>query len=1132
MAIKFSTASAFSEQKATMGASYIGEPSGAGTLLMPNERERIGVGKLHMHAVVLPVLCGKSLMCHKFSGYDIDDIVVNEEAFKCDQEWEEMIDARERGYFGGDNSGYLTSNRIMLRRARRFFDLFVGDGNAPVLYVQTAEMAEALGAEIIYVGSVARGVAAATPRYQALSDEEQRLMLKLLIEQDNANEVYCARHGLQYDGISNGYEVQAQRVSERLRRCGLNALTSASQDALDRLYLETSFRGRLNQSCAIACNAELTGWVRAVAAREAQVLVGAALPQGAGQVHNHVRWARVIHALEQHALAVVPGPKPVRTRWSEKFPYGPGNAKFALAKIGDFLESVSERDYQNGYAWFRQLLNRDDCSYERALCHLIMGDVWCYVAPELKPLVESLRIGGLAPLVFAEVCKGIHTLVRDTKSMLGAALNTHGLALCTYFDCLAGRYFGEGDIEKEIHDRTVSLEPRHFIMPDGSKSEAEFDMRFKNAVADVLHSTLVDGGARILRASKITKSFDTFLEHRKAWVRPGSVTGSPKTDVYIKVVGDREMGIREVADDLHMMGTYVLSRVRLNKAATFEFEKFPELVRDCIGDYVPNSFTRHFIKNEIAKVKGRALFPSHVVHYIVGTYVLQLLMKAAPIEHARLIPDEATPRDEHWMWMEARDFTVGLMLDYDDFNESHEIRDMQMIINSLKGVYRRAGALSPDLSAMIDWVVEAYEKMVFEFDGKQYHFLHGMLSGQAPTSMINTVINTANKRVIREQIFALFGESVMTKRTSGGDDVAAETYDVFQAAMIVKVGEMMGFAFSTHKQLISTSDYEFFRLFVSAEGVYGSLPRVLGSLCSGQWSNSVKAKFIDPASKLNSVVEMARKAARRAKGNITFLEKLCNAAFRKWATFGEHELVDGYVHGPRNKGGLGVPMADGSIYDIEPIPVDDTPPVELLGLPDSASRVVAKEQISDAKGIVGESGVVAEDQLAQKMAGQVFRGNIAAMEGAMVGQILSDARVPPTVVNITGVKSIRREHYDRHGHDVHVFRRDYARLKHRTDALKNAGARYDALAAAVKPGYRRRLAHVVGLTYAVDGDLLYYWKENLTLFGCGTYLLTEDYYNAVQLMALVTAPGYSDNEISERLAYYATALANSNMMNY
>nr|APG76052.1 hypothetical protein [Wuhan insect virus 29] len=909
-------------------------------------------------------------------------------------------------------------------------------------------------------------------------------------------------------------------------------------------------RIKINRCYSLCVNKSVTPWIQAVAARVLEHLLGAAVPQEALHHHNYHLWARIIQAVEQHALPDVQGEPDYD--WSEKFQYGAGNSRFALGRIEDWLGLTNRALYKRGYRWFKQLLNRNDCSYERALCMLIMGDVWAYVAPDIGKVADRLRIGGLDPLVYVEVGKAIHTAVRGSNTLLGRKLLTRDLAVCSYWDCLAGRYFGAGDMEKEIADRTSDLKPKVFIMEDGSRSHEGFMVEFRRAVKEVLSSTVADGGEKMRRGLDIAKDFDTFLEFRKSWVRPGSVTGSPKTDIALKAVGERETMIAEIADEIHTMGLFVLHKVRLNKAATFEFPEFVGIVKKAIGDYVPNSFTRYFIKNEIAKPKGRALYPSHVLHYIIASYCLHLLMKGLPIEHARLVPEESIARDEHWMWRQARDFTVGWMADYDNFNESHEIEDMQAVMHSLKTVYRQAGAMSDDLRHMLDWVIEAYEKTILEYEGGLYKFKHGMLSGQAPTSAINTVMNASNKRVIRRQMHVLYGESVMNKRTSGGDDVAAEVYDAYQAALLIKVGQMMGFAFSSHKQLISTTNYEFFRLFISSEGTYGSLPRALGSLCSGQWSNSVKAKFVDPASKLSSVVEIARKAGRRAYCNVTFMDKVCAVAFKKWSTYGEQQLADGYIHGARDKGGLGIPRADGSVYDIEPLAKPKAEPVVLMGLPDDASSKLAQRQHDEALPIVGRNGVesvkIAAARMSEavfkgniaamesvkiaaaRMSEAVFKGNIAAMEGVGVAQILGDP-IPQQSVKIRSVRNIPRLPDDGTLTARHYWK-DSKRLADLTDRISSAGRRYDGLAQAVKSEYRRRLADTIALGYGIDGRLLYFWKEELTLYGCGTYLLTEDYYSGAVLLSLATTTKYTDTAVSERLAYYASALANSNLMNY
>jgi len=1084
-----------------------------------------------LRSVVLPMCGGKSLLAQTFGGYDVDDLVVNTDALGCDDEFDDMVGAREDGLIHGMPSRFSIANQIMVRRCKRMFRVFSGDSNAKILYVHTVEAAMALGAPPIFVGNVSMDSVASTPRMQELGPEMRRLQLGLIQSQIGANRTYCERHGITYNGEMESFELLTTAIRSVITKEGLVVWTGLAAVLHHELIKPARYRETLELAYSMVRNPSLPSWVRAVAARRVWLLVGDSTPQEAQQHHNHHVWARVVAAACQHySGALPPIPDFTEDEWCAQFPYGPGNSKFALARISDWIEETGLTNMTTGYDWFRQLLLQTDCSYERALCTLVMGDVWSYVAPQHAELANRLPMGSLSPLQYAEVTKSLHAVVRSSCTFLGQKLEVRDLAVFTYWDCIAGRYMGTGDIPKEIADRTSQLPQKVYIMPDGTKSHEQFNVYFAEAVNDVLRGTLREGVDRLLKHKDLTVDFNTFMDYRKRWVRPGSVTGGPKTDIYLRVVGERETAIREVADDLHTMSMYVLNKVRLNKAATFEFAEFPALVKSVLKDYVPSSFTRHFIKNEIAKLKGRALFPSHVTHYTVGSYVLYLLMKGAPVDHVRLVPDEAVARDEHWMWQQARDFTVGLMLDYENFNESHEFEDMKVVIGSLKNLYSEAYMLSPDMRAMIDWVCDAYDETLFEYEGELHRFLHGMLSGQAPTSMINSVINASNKRVVRKQMHTLYGEAVLTKRTSGGDDVAAETYDLSMSVLTVKVGTMMNFAFKESKQLISSTYYEFFRLFVSSDGVYGSLPRALGSLCSGQWSNSIKAKFVDPASKLGSVVEIARKAGRRAGGNTTFMEKICYVAFKKWATFGEARLTEAYIHGRRQDGGLGIPRPDGSICVSEIVPAPEgTNRVEITGIPMDASMTAATQTVKQAVAIMGPAACTTPERLARSMAEAVFMGNVAAMEGVGVAQLLSNTR-PPLSAKITRTMNFPREGYA--GLHSDVYRRDYAIHKEECDRYASAGARYDGLAGAVLPEQRPQLARILATHMRVDGAKLYWWKEKLTLYGCGTYLLTEDYYGSVQRLAIVTASEATDESISERLAMYAAALANDEQMDY
>ncbi|BAO20927.1 RNA dependent RNA polymerase [Magnaporthe oryzae chrysovirus 1-B] len=1083
-----------------------------------------------LYAIVLPLSCGKSSLASVLSGYDIDDMVVNSAALHADDEWRTMLDARSKGWAYEDKAAYRLANDLMLRRARRFLRAFEGDDNAPVVYVHTRELATALGLRIIFDGYVEEAAWLGCRR-QLESDAVTRDRdLRAYRGQVAANRAHAIRHRQPEPVPYTSHSRLAEAAEAAITRAGLCA--GSPRDLADRTKLcGAPPQIMLDLAHSICRDRHRPAWLRAVAAKLLRYRMGEVLPQEALAADNYSEWARVIHATDQHRVAEAPAQSLRGQNWSEVFPYGAGNSRFALVKIGDWIDCTGTSAMGFGYEWFRQMVTRREGTYEQASCMLLMGDVFDYMAPELHPLIQRLPMGSLRLEHYAEIAKEIHRLVRSSVTLLGRRLDAGQLSVCTYWDCLAGRYLGSGDMEKELADRTSEQKPRVWVSRDGTQSADRFAHEFACEVRALLHQTIADGGEQMRTVTDMVASFDTFLEYRKKWVRPGSVTGSPKADIYLEAVSEREGMIAEVADDIAAMGTYVLANVRLNKAATFEFAEFPAIVKRVLADYVPNSFTRYFIKNEIGKPAGRALYPSHLAHYVAGQFALYALMKAQPIPKVRLASERDVAMDEHWMWMQAREFTVGVMLDYDNFNEKHEFADMQLIMRELKGLYRTAGVLSPDLKTMIDWVAEAYDRTVLEYDGELHSFKHGMLSGQAPTSAINNIINGANKRLLIRQVEELTGRVIFQKRTSGGDDVAGETYSLYDAYLAVKCGQQMGLAFKDIKQLLSSDYYEFFRLFVSVKGVHGSLPRALGSICSGQWSNSVKAKFVDPAAKLSSVTDAAFKIARRAGGNATFREKLCATAFKKWASYNEQALVRGFIHGERHSGGLGVPMSDGSVLRIEPIQWPDEERVRLKGLPKDASQVVVEDAVKQATELVGPDSVESAEVVANRLSEQVFKANVAAMEGSRVGQLLGSWE-GPRHVRVHEVLRISEADVAATAPTAEEFRAAYAKHKTIIEYYRKAGAKYDALAGVVKPKAREKLARASCNGTPCDYKKLYFWKEHLTMYGCGTYLLTEDTYDAASMLALVVSSELSNEAVSRRLAECAVALKRAGLVSY
>nr|QKV50734.1 RNA-dependent RNA polymerase [Alternaria alternata chrysovirus 1] len=1115
---------------ATLGASYSRTPTGEqGTRLrsgVSHSQARLPAWK-ELVAVVAPSCCGKSTAAQTFGGYDLDEVVADASDSTLDTELDEMLACREDGLTQGRNDLMHRQNAIMLQRARRFFATVEPDCNPLVLYVHTAEMAAALDLEVLSVISLPINVVASSPRAKATSDYERRVLLKLVEEQTSANDEYSRRHGLEKSPCTS-YEMVHSRIRSLLFGRGVLKMTPAAQAWLSALGPASSEEVVMNKAMAILRDRDNIRWLRASAARYLLGSLGEAAPHEAQQACNHPTWARIVHAAASASRNLSAGAVPSWTEaeWREQFPLGPGHAGFALCNVSDWLEMTGPAIHADGaYEWFRQVvqLGGTGVKYERLMCLLSFGDVLAYVVPQWQELVYRLPLGALPDSAFITIAKEVHGAVRSGLNYLGRELQVKDLTYFTYFDCLAGRIIGANDIEAEIEERTNPQKPKVFFQ-DGKWSQEEFDKRFREAVAVQCDSMARSMGKVLASLGDQVESFEEFLRHRRLWVKPGAVTGAPKADVYLKVPESKMKELSDVAEEVADMTIVVLKRVRLNKSALFEFPQFVELVQEALADYEPNAFSRYFWKMEPGKEGGRALYPCHLLHYVMVSHILYLVEKAQPMDNSRYPASAADQREDHWLWRESHDAAVHLMLDYANFNETHSRKHMQMMFKQQRAVFAQHHALTESLEQSFRWVEEAFERICIEHEGNLIAVSHGLWSGMRNTTNTNSLANPAYLRVIGEQVAVLTGISPLTSAQTGGDDVAAEARSLYEAVLILRCGGAMGFGFKASKQLIAYKYREFYRLFVDEHGVYGSLCRMFGSAFSGQWSNSVLAKFVEPAAKLLSVVEVARKAGRRAR-SLSFMEKVVTCAFRKWATDGEEQLAYNLVHGTKATGGLGIPTALGDVLELDGH-AEPEERLEVVGAPAAASMELATKVTTEVSNLLAPECAVDVRQLAAQLSEGAFLSAVAQNRGPGVLRVSGSRRNPKLVRR----KAIRAEEFPKASSNL--FYRKLASAREWMQAMRRAGAKYASLSQAVKPKYRRLLAEKVCQEIpGAEAELVYFWKEELELYGCATYLLTEDYYADVVMLALQQHKCTSDT-VSRKAAELAVGLANDGFMHY
>lgn len=1118
-------------QKPTLGASYTSSPKiGQGTRLgrsLSNELDRPDEWS-DLRAVVMPMCSGKSTYALRFGGYDIDDVVVNEGELKIDDECDRMLQLREEAVWDGKVDGLHEHNQILLQRARRFFTVCSPDSNPMILYVHTVELADALGVPVIACVELEEHVLKSTRRFREASLSVQAHTLEIARDQANANAVFMQRAGLGAPRRCRSFEELDGYLSYNIKQ---RLQCNTDTDALFKLLIaRIEEREKLDGLYAYLKRAKQPSWAHAVAARNLVHALKEAAPQEAHYHHNHPGWARYIHAIYSRIPAGMDA-NPTVEYWDEetikeRFPMGPGSSAFALFKISSWLQHTPSHAWLQGWRWARQLMSHPQgATYERLAATIVMGDALAYAKPQYNEICERLPLGLLSTTDFSAVTQHAHALVRSGCNYLGRKLPTADLALFTYWHCLIGRHLGKVDLEKEISDRTGVRAPKYWYFPDGRRSSTEFSIKLRDAISRSYQHLGTVGKEKLLNMEEDVRNLDNFLKIRKTWVKPGSATGSPKTDLYLQATGEKEALAEELGAELLDATHLVIRKMRLNKSATFEFPEFPEIVKSALEHFEPTSFTRYFDKMEVGKLEGRALYPANMLHYIVTSYVLFLAEKGAPMPNTRLNAVADQQLQDHWLWRETREYVFGLMLDYANFNEQHEVEHMQMVIGELQYYYSKHDLLSDEMRAAFKWVIDSFDAIVFEEGGKSHKFNHGLLSGWRCTSWVNSVLNVAYMDVIAQQVHALTGIRVLTGAQSGGDDVAATTATLYDAVVVLRVGEAMGFEFKAIKQLMGSRYVEFYRLFVSSSGVRGSLCRMLGSAVSGQWSNSVLAKFVEPSSKLSSVVEIARKAGRRCELNMNIMEKMTLCAFEKWARHDDVVIARELIHGSTATGGLGVPTVQGDIYELEPMENAHLEgSIEIVSLPHDASDVSAERITSAVTNLLGEGTAIDKVVLAKKMSRTVFEGAAATSRGPRLAQRLKRQVDYSRRPKIKRIKRVRPEDVKALHNTVLRSRLEQHRLLLRSYA--RAKARFDFLRAGTLDKYAEALAMAVAKDNpGVDPYKLLNWCERNTLYGCATYMLTEDYYDAVVTLAVIESISASEDEVSKIAGSYAKGLA-------
>nr|pir RNA-directed RNA polymerase (EC 2.7.7.48) - white button mushroom virus 1 [White button mushroom virus 1]CAA64144.1 RNA-dependent RNA polymerase [Agaricus bisporus virus 1] len=1071
------------------------------------------------------------------SGYDSDQIIGwAEDIPNFDVEYACISHTRAKAVVGED----IAHNLSCYSRLRTALSNINPDDNAPFIFVQTCELAEAIGVQIAMVLIVKEGIIQQTDRYKSLSREEQKTLKHVHDVQNNHNKLWVEKYKYTHRVVLSYNDIY-HKVKGLYISVGCVKSSFGTDDVLSGIDEYTyDAREKVNEVSNLLKESKHPA-TKAVCARYLQQNFQAAAPDYANASCSHVAWSRWVNAVKSHVRtesAHYPTNNMVMAMCDEEyvienFPHQAGSDKFAACHISTVIKDHMDKLKKptNGRPVFVQtacligsvLKNKDiQCSYEKLLS-FILYEMFLYTTDvEMHKLWSSVVYSPVDKDTFFLCAEYAHARIRTSGTYLGIKLTGRPTdviyvvsAMFSLVECMAKRIWHKSLTIVLLIGRRRGSGLMECL------SEEEYNIRFNNAILNCYSHMTTGYSAKFGRLANDVESFKSFMQLRK----PGhsQVPGNRCTKVIIRLT--EHMAELDADPSAGELLTDPIDRIqlRLNKSTLLNFLPVVEAVEAAWRNYDPNSFTGVFWKHEVGKNASRSLWPAHLVHYVLVSMILHLIDKSGEIPGSRNNAPSDRQLKDHWMWSECQDF-VPLMMDYANFNEQHSIEAMKATIQPLRDVYAKAGVLSKDLADAIDWVVKSFDQIcAIDENGDLRRFTHGLLSGWRCTAYINNLINIAQYEVGRQQLHEFFGMSSSYQFDTGGDDGCADEKDLVTAYSLLRSMTAMGFEFKDIKQLISSGTHEFFRLLITPEGVFGSVIRMLASAASGQWSNSVRAKLVDPLSKMTSIMDIKHKLWRRSGYNDDWAEQLQHYMSLKWVDPESPKDLTNFVHGQKSTGGfLGIPDCQGRLYELASVSGIEKPSkIELRSFPHDASEQLLNKLAPDIEQMVGADQMEDMERIAVNMSKMVFVGNVASGFSPAIAS---------KMVESTNLRKVRAKRTGRvfavdntSPLTIDDVRKDLDLWYPTIEDIKKVIGDYSSMSLLTKPTSHETLLMKLSVKHNVKlySRLHYMLMAEPDITGLGPILATEDYYKDLLILSFLTAEKLNARGVSQKFSDYA-----------
>jgi hypothetical protein len=426
----------------------------------------------------------------------------------------------------------------------------------------------------------------------------------------------------------------------------------------------------------------------------------------------------------------------------------------------------------------------------------------------------------------------------------------------------------------------------------------------------LVNATTEDKRERILNflnteaSLKVRKcmGFEDMYRTRYQWMIGGSMAGE-------KTVVDSDPVMRAKLEEMGYKAPSHSTKKHISERVSFEE------IRAVLDMEPVNMAKGHTKGNENGKL--RAIYGSLFSQYVIGRYWSYHIEQNLSFKHASMNRSNGELLADIERRLEAAERGEWIVcLDYTDFNASHSLDTLAMIISvTTEWAIGQGFEPTQEFLDITSWYSDSFLNSIFFNPGTQQwvRVLSGLFSGLPQTTFDNTIENGTLRMTYLDNLKKQGIDVKPLTCFELGDDGWISFATKEEAEFYLAAAKQGGIETNDVKQLLSKGRGEYLRLLYDNDGIVrGSPIRALANICSGSVESSIPSVGRARIQELYSnVAVVIRRGFNGKKMEKRFL-KLADYELNGSRKEGESKIpVARLLYGSKSSGGMGLIPVDG-----------------------------------------------------------------------------------------------------------------------------------------------------------------------------------------------------------------------------